>query len=347
MKRVLCCFFLTALVLLLAQGARAETRIRLTFTGDVTLGSEEKYWSQESSLVAAARRNGYDYFLKNVKPLFEQDDATIVNLEGVLSDSAEGERTDKTYRFRGPTEFTQILTGSSVEIANLANNHTCDYGERGMRDTQAALDNAGVSHFGTRSVCYFEKDGVRIAFVGLSYTDENAEERDWLAGEIARLEREEGVNATVFVYHGGQEYGDARTKKQEEIARIAVEAGADLVVMHHAHVVQGMSTIDGRGVLFSLGNFCFGGNRRVRAMESLVLVAELDFADDGAYIGQQLTLVPAHVSGTERNNDYQPLLVSGPAARRVIRRVQADTRFRLPAADEVTGIVKLDYLPAE
>ena len=62
-------------------------------------------------------------------------------------------------------------------------------------------------------------------------------------------------------------------------------SGADLVIMHHAHVVQGMSVFDSRSVCYLLGNFCFGGNCRVRAMESLVVVAELTFSDDGAYLG--------------------------------------------------------------
>ena len=117
----------------------------------------------------------------------------------------------------------------------------------------------------------------------------------------------------------------------------AVEAGADLVVMHHPHVVQGMSVYDERTVLYSLGNFCFGGNRNVRAMESLVAVAELKFADDGTYLSQQITLYPAHISGTQPRSNYQPHLVTGKDAARVMRRVQADTRFALNPVDEATG----------
>lgn len=88
---------------------------------------------------------------------------------------------------------------------------------------------------------------------------------------------------------------------------------------------------------YSLENFCFGGNRNVRAMESLVAVAELKFADDGMYLSQQITLYPAHISGMQPRSNYQPHLVTGKDAARVMRRVQADTRFALNPVDEATG----------
>ena len=82
-------------------------------------------------------------------------------------------------------------------------------------------------------------------------------------------------------------------------------------------------------------------------MESLVVVAELTFSDDGAYLGQQLTLYPAHVSGTEPDNNFQPLLVTDEAdVRRVMRRVQQDTRFTLEPFDPEMGAVRQVYLPA-
>lgn len=319
------------------QGARAETTVRLTFAGDVTLGSEEAVREKGYSLDSFARVYGYDYFFEKVRNLFAQDDLTVVNLEGVLSDSSEGENRKKTYRFRGPAEFAQILTAGSIEMVNLANNHSHDYGARGLADTKDALCQEGIAYFGEREVSVFEKDGVKIAFFGLSYSEMRKVDREWAAEEIKRLEREEGVDAVVFTFHAGREYSDARTPKQQEYARWAVEAGADLVVMHHPHVVQGMSVYDGRTVLYSLGNFCFGGNKNVRAMESLIVVAELTFADDGTYLSQQITLYPAHISGTQPRSNYQPHLVMGKDAARVMRRVQADTRFPVNPVDEATG----------
>ena len=343
MKRFFCCLMVLCLF---AGCAKADKRLRITFAGDVTLGSEERLWQEETSLVQTANAQGDDYFFARVKPLFDADDLTVVNLEGVLSDSAEGERRNKTYRFRGPSRFASILTAGGIEMVSVANNHTFDYSDRGFQDTLSSLEAEGIAYFGGRCVRLWEKNGIKLAFLGLSYTDDCSDERAWVEQEIARLKAEDGVSAVIFTYHGGQEYSEARTKKQQDIARMAVDAGADLVVMHHPHVVQGMSVLNGRSVLYSLGNFCFGGNKNVRAMQSLIAVAELAFSDEGSYLGQQVCLYPAHVSGTEKQNDYQPQLVTGKEARRVMRLVQADTRFTLEPFDEELGCAAQVYLPA-
>ena len=352
MKSIRALALLMLSLCLLAQAgmhsrARADTTIRLTFAGDVTLGSEEKVRPKGYSLDSFAAVYGYDYFFAKVKNLFSADDLTIVNLEGVLSDSSEDENTDKTYRFRGPTDFVQILTSGSVEMVNLANHHTKDYGARGLADTKNTLAQAGVAHFGGTDVSIYEKAGVKIAFFGLSYSDMKKKDRQWAAQEIQRLKREEGVSAVIFTFHAGREYSEARTPQQQEYAKEIIQAGADLVIMHHPHVVQGMSIFDNRSALYSLGNFCFGGNKNVRAMEALVVVAELTFSDDGEYLGQQLSLYPAHISGTEPRSNYQPRLVTGKDAKRVMRLVQADTRFKLNPVDEETGIAVQDFLPAK
>ena len=343
--RILLCAWMI-LVLFTTPGI-AQKQIRLTFAGDVTLGSEEYLREKDFSLVSFAEREGYSYFFENVRELFSKDDLTIVNLEGVLSDSNDGENKEKTYRFRGNPEYTQILTSGSVEMVNLANNHTMDFGERGYLDTKSALTQDSILFFGGRETTIFEKNGIRIAFLGLSYTEENRTEKEWIKEEIRRLKKEENVNAVVFCYHGGREYSEARTQKQVDIAKLAVNAGADLVIMHHPHVVQGMSIFNNRSVCYSLGNFCFGGNKNVRAIESLVVAATLSFSDDGEYLGQQIDLYPAHISGTQPRTNYQPLLVTGRDAKRVMRLVQADTRYDLNDFDEEKGFARQDYLPAE
>lgn len=347
MKKAIYCMLCLMLLSTACLAEEENIRIRLTFAGDVTLGSEEYLWDKPFSLVGYAKEHGYDYFLNQVEPLFEMDDLTIVNLEGVLSDSAEDENKEKTYRFRGPTDFAQILTAGSVEMVGLANNHTLDYGERGYVDTCAALDDAGILRFGGGRVAVVEIKGMKLAFIGLSYTQDCEAERTWLKNEIAQLKGETGVSAVIFTYHGGTEYSEVRSEKQEAIARLAVDAGADLVVMHHPHVVQGMDVRRNRTILYSLGNFCFGGNKNVRAMQSLVAVADLTFSPEGKYLGQQIDLYPAHISGTEQRSNYQPLLVSGADAKRVMRLVQQDTDFELEPFDEAVGYARQMYLPAE
>ena len=151
LARLLSVLFLFSVLSGLPAGAFAGRSVLLTFTGDCTLGSEEAKRANENSFDSVIGREGFSYPFEKVRFLFESDDFTVVNLEGVLSDSSSGENTGKTYRFRGPAEFVKILAGSSVEAAGLANNHTGDYGTRGLEDTQRILSEAGIAWFRTRT----------------------------------------------------------------------------------------------------------------------------------------------------------------------------------------------------
>ena len=160
LARLLSVLFLFSVLSGLPAGAFAGRSVLLTFTGDCTLGSEEAKRANENSFDSVIGREGFSYPFEKVRFLFESDDFTVVNLEGVLSDSSSGENTGKTYRFRGPAEFVKILAGSSVEAAGLANNHTGDYGTRGLEDTQQILSEAGIAWLRTRTPFILEKDGI-------------------------------------------------------------------------------------------------------------------------------------------------------------------------------------------
>ena len=342
MRRFIC---MLLICMLLVPTALADKTINLTFTGDVTLGSEEAKRKQATSFVSVAEKEGYAYFFAKVKPLFEQDDLTVVNLEGPLTDSNKSEQKGKTYRFRGPVEFVKILQEGSVEAVNFSNNHVYDFGKQGYNSTVKVMKENKIGLFGEQTVYIFKKKGIKIAFFGMNSTVYNRN-RAWAREEMARLKNEEGVDAIVFVFHAGQEYGKHRTKAQETYAHWAIDYGADLVVMHHPHVVQGIEVYKNRTILYSLGNFCFGGNKDVRALEALVAAVQMDFTDDGEYLGQQVDLWPAIISGSNPANDYQPRFVTGSNATEVFRLVQIDTDFELPAFDKEKGYAAMDYLPA-
>ena len=343
MRRLLS--LLICLMLLAPAAALAEKTVTITFTGDVTLGSEEKKRNKDFSFDTMAANQGYEYFFANVRDFFAEDDLTVINLEGVLSDSSKQENTGKTYRFRGPTDFVNILTCSSIEACNIANNHTMDFGNQGYAATLATVQEAGLGAFGNDEIFIYEKDGIKIAFMSVNTTGFNGR-KSWTKEEMARLKNEEGVNCIVYVFHGGTEYGGVHNRIQENASRYVIDCGADLVVMHHPHVVQGFDIYKNRTICYSLGNFCFGGNKEVRALEAMVVRATLTFADDGTYLGQQLALYPANISGTNPVNNYQPLLVSGEAAEAAMKLAQRDTDFTLNPFDEALGCALQDYLPA-
>ena len=341
MRRLL----LLLLCLLLPAAALADQTLTFTFVGDCTLGSEEYRQNAEDALNAYVDRCGYDYFFQNVQFLMQHDDLTIINLESVLSDNAYGENKNKTYRFRGPTHFTEILTRSGIELCTLANNHTADYGSIGLNATHQALDAAGVGWCADEDIFLFEKDGVKVAFIAM-VSSSFFNNREWYKQKVKSLKEEDGVNAVILCFHGGSEYNTVHNKYQENYARIATDAGTDLVIMHHPHVLQGITVMNNRYVCYSLGNFVFGGNCKVRALETMAVQAALTFDDEGVLQGSQLFLYPMHVSDDPVDNHYQPCLVTGEEAEQVLKLVQADSTLTIPAFDEETGRVTMDYLPA-
>ena len=347
----------------LASGsAYADRVITLTFTGDCTIGSEELRRTQEDSLHAYAEKYGYDYFFANFRDLFEADDATIINLECVFSDSANGEKTSKRYRFRGPADYTGILKAGSVEVAGLANNHTSDFGARGMESTQRALEDAGIGWARAMDYHILEKDGIRIAVFAMDYALSNTI-GDRMRKKMAEMESSGEVSATVVLFHNGNEYDPKHNSVQESRGKAFVESGADVVVMHHSHVVQGLRILDNRSIFYSLGNFVFGGNREIKSvfyprdggreptsLYCLVVQAKLYFDDDGRYTGQQMILYPGYTSSAAPVNNYQPLRITAEQAEAVLDAMQYDTPDTVMSVvgDDETGYARLvmPYLPS-
>lgn len=347
------------LVLMLPCIALADKTITLTFAGDVTLGGEERLMNEPTSFAALYEKNGPEYFLKNFADFFAEDDLTVINLEGVLSDQNLSPREAGklgSYFFKGKTEYVNVLTAASVEAASIANNHTYDYGETGLRDTIAALEGAGVEWFGTRArhttdterFFFYEKDGVTICLMSLYWDDYLQGQQDgcgaFLADEIARIKKDGEADAVIAILHGGQEYGRHATVPQKVFTKMAFGAGADLVICHHAHVVMGMDIIGNRSAFYSLGNFCFGGNpnayqkrgKKVQdAAPALIVRAVLTFDDEGNYKGQQMTLYPVQTTSIDRPvdstedqvNDYQPKFVTGRLGAQVMRLIHIDANY--------------------
>ena len=345
-----------------AGSADADRVVTLSFTGDCTIGSEETRRTQEDSLHAYAEKYGYDYFFANFRELFEADDCTVINLESVLSDSVNGEKTSKRYRFRGPTDFIGILKAGSVEMAGLANNHTADYGARGFESTKKTLEEAGIGWARAMDYYLLEKDRIRIAIFSMDYALSNTM-GDRMRKKVTDMKAAGEADAVVVLFHNGNEYDPKHNTVQESRGKSFVEAGADLVIMHHSHVVQGLRVLNNRSIFYSLGNFVFGGNREIKSvyyprdggreptsLYCLVVQAKRYFDDDGNYTGQQMILYPAYTSSIAPVNNYQPVRITAEQAEAVLDAMQYDTAdIEFPVvSDDETGYARLvmPYLPA-
>ena len=134
--------------------------ITVSAAGDCTLGTDENFDYSTSFNRYTYRQTERHIFFQNVKSIFEADDLTIVNMEGTLTD--ETDRQDKTFAFKGAGEYAQVLTEGSVEAANLANNHSHDYGDQSYIDTIGYLGSDGIISFGYDRTSVMDVNGVKV-----------------------------------------------------------------------------------------------------------------------------------------------------------------------------------------
>lgn len=272
-----------------------------TFAGDCTLGCHTAHNRAGYGFLMTVEEN-YDYPFANVKQWFENDDFTMVNLEGTLGD--QGRPAGNKYAFRGYGSYTNILTQNSVEAVSLANNHVLDYGEAGYAETKRLLDEAGVSYVEQNSGTLITLDnGVTVGIYGTVYNSihqASAEEG------IAAL-REQGADIVIYAPHWGTEHSFDPTDKQVEQGHAAIEAGADIVYGCHPHVLQPIEEYGNGVIYYSLGNFCFGGNIYPADYDSAIIRQEVFLAADGTVTFGERTIVPVSISSMEKRNNYQPV----------------------------------------
>ena len=293
--------------------------LTLSVVGDCTLGTDETF-DYDTSLNAYYENYGADYFLQNVKDIFSADDLTIANFEGTLTDSDE--REDKTFAFKAPASYASILTGGSVEAVNTANNHSHDYGEQSFNDTLAALDDAGIVHFGYDETAVMDVKGIKVGLVGIYELYDHLEREQQLKDNIAKV-KADGAQLIVVIFHWGNETETVPDSSQTTLGRIAIDEGADLVCGHHPHVLQGIETYKGRNIVYSLGNFCFGGNSSPSDMDTMIYQQAFTIDADGVKKDNVTNIIPCSISSAAYDgyNNYQPTPAEGDEATRILGKI--------------------------
>ena len=293
--------------------------LTLSVVGDCTLGTDETF-DYDTSLNAYYENYGADYFLQNVKDIFSTDDLTIANFEGTLTDSDE--REDKTFAFKAPASYASILTGGSVEAVNTANNHSHDYGEQSFDDTLAALDDAGIVHFGYDETAVMDVKGIKVGLVGIYELYDHLEREQQLKDNIAKV-KADGAQLIVVIFHWGNETETVPDSNQTTLGRIAIDEGADLVCGHHPHVLQGIETYKGRNIVYSLGNFCFGGNSSPSDMDTMIYQQTFTIDADGVKKDNVINIIPCSISSAAYDgyNNYQPTPAEGDEATRILGKI--------------------------
>ena len=299
----------------------APVSLTVSVVGDCTLGTDENF-DYDTSLNACYDNYGADYFFSNVKSIFSTDDLTIANFEGTLTDSEE--REDKEYAFKAPAEYAGILTSGSVEAVNTANNHSHDYGDQGYEDTISALDSAGILNFGYDKTIVTEVKGVKVGLVGIYELKDHLERKEQLKQNIAKV-KAEGAQVTIVIFHWGNEKEEVPDSNQTTLAHLAIDEGADLVCGHHPHVLQGIEEYKGKNIVYSLGNFCFGGNQYPSDMDTMIFQQTFTVDQNGVKADNVTNIIPCSVSSDSDYNNYQPTPAEGDEATRILSKIQERT----------------------
>jgi len=274
-----------------------EDPVVMFFTGDVTLSNHfEKYVG-----------NRFDYPFSRLSWL-KQADIFMINLENPLT--TRGEPRPKLFNFRANPDYVNSLKRGGVDIVTLANNHIYDYSEIGVYDTIDFLKSEGIRFVGAgrnfneaHQPEIFEINGLRIAFLGYygskKHSNSHPATEDSAGTAMRKLKYikqdikkiRDSVDFISVNLHWGYEKENYPDTSQVKFAHKIIDYGADLIVGHHPHVLQGVERYRGKIIAYSLGNFIFGGNSRTTE-RSAVLKISIPVKNPNSYVTE---LVPIQI----------------------------------------------------
>lgn len=294
--------------------------ITISAVGDITLGTNQKA-GYDRSFHEYYDTYGEDYFLQNVKHIFEADDFTIVNLEGTLT-NAKKMYTPKLWNHKGRPEYIGILKNASVEAVTLGNNHIMDYWEQGVDDTIGAVEDAGIAYalsgeWGNQYGLFETEKGIKIGFVSVNEHYDEEAVYPYLQEGLAWL-RAAGADLMIACPHWGDDYVHEIGEEQFAMGRWCIDQGYDLVLGCHPHVLQGIECYKGKYIVYCLGNFCYGGNKNPKEKETMIYQQTFTFVDGVLQENAPFTIIPCRLSSSENKNDYCPQILEGEDAQEVI-----------------------------
>lgn len=314
--------------------------VSILAVGDVMTGGSMAPWVNDS---------GADYPFSNTRSLIQQADIAVCNLEAPYG--TKGKAFDKKFTFLVPPRLAAGIKEAGFDVVAMANNHMMDYGPEPLKATLVLLDSLGIAHSGAgttlagaRKPAIVERNGIKVAFLSYSRVHPT---QFWAtaqkAGTAPAYENQikediqsskELADLVVVSFHWGAELMDTTKLYQRTLAHFCIDQGADLVLGHHPHILQGMELYQGKLIAYSLGNFAFGSRSR-KCTESVILKTEFD--STGL---KRIELVPLCVD----NNRvfFRPTKLSGPEGLAVLEnlaRLSRDLGFEFVPSDS-TAVVE-------
>ena len=299
------------------------TSITISAAGDCTFGSDRASSSSVNFYSVYNRKKNDAYFFQKVKKYFRQDDLTLVNFEGTLTKS--NTRAQKTFAFKGKPSYINILKKGSVEAVAFANNHCMDYGKQSYKDTISAFQKAHITYSSYSKVAIYRTKGKRIGMIsvngllGLNYCKT-------LRDRGMKKLKKKKADLVIVSMHAGIEHVSSLNETQRKLAHYAVRKGADLVLGHHPHTLQGIEKYKGVYIVYSLANFCFGGNTNPSDKDTMIYQQTFTFAGKKLKRDNAVRIIPCRISSTTSINNYQPTPLKGKGKNRIIRKINTFSR---------------------
>jgi poly-gamma-glutamate capsule biosynthesis protein CapA/YwtB (metallophosphatase superfamily) len=298
------------------------TEILISAVGDCTLGMDYNlgYWGSFLEEYDNQKKST-SYFLTNVKDTFFNDDLSIANLETTLTTATK--QADKKFRHRGLPEFASILTDGGIDAVNIANNHTFDFFKQGFVDTLSNLKKKDIGYFGYGNKLIKEVKGVKVGLLGYTALFNLTQDKKDIKKDIKDL-KEKGARIVIVSFHVGKEKEYYPCYTQKEYSRFAINSGADLVLGHHPHVLQAIENYKGKYIVYSLGNFCYGGSNNPSDKDTIIFQQKFTLdntKDNTKIISTEINIIPCSISSVKTRNNYQPTPLLGTEKERVIKKI--------------------------
>ena len=290
-----------------------STTITITCTGDFTIGGDNYHHKDIFSPVLKDNNDDINFTMANVRDIFVNDDLTLVNFEGTFTNTkyVPDRKRENDFLFSISPDYANVLPDNSIEAVCLENNHVMDHGDEGYEDTKSTLQNAGVVYSTSDEYGVVTVKGIQIAMISYLCIDKYYKPIggydnlfDKVAADIAKLKEKYPI--VIVSFHWGNELAYTPTKDQIKMGRLAVDSGADLVIGHHSHRMNPIEQYKGVYICYSLGNFCFAGNKKPSDMNSYIFQTRFRISKSGEVSNTGFRIIPIRITSLKDKNDFIP-----------------------------------------
>lgn len=297
----------------LAEETTGIRTITATFAGDFTIGADCRKSTNIYEDEREKQGGDINFPMRNIRDILLEDDLTLVNFEGTLTNSTyiPDNKKENSFLFSAPPEYVSILPDNGIEAVSLENNHVMDHGEEVYLETQQHLTDAGVVWSNAETIGVYTVKGVEIAM--LSYQTFDMYDTLFTQVPLDVAEAKAKYPLVIVSFHWGAEKDYAPNSNQQKMGKMAIDAGADLVVGHHSHRINPIEEYNGKYIVYSLGNFCFAGNTKPDDMSSFLFQIRWRVTDTDI-TQEAFRIIPIRISSRTDYNDFAPTVLEKETA---------------------------------